>query len=404
MITKKIDKSIIEQFSREELIKRIISHLKINNNTDITILRHQEKKKKRHKPIRKLFEEMPQTIQSLAPVLFMSPIWVSKYLPVDSIQFDVVIFDEASQITPWDAIGSIVRARQVIVVGDDKQLPPSRFFQSGEEDDLDSEEDFSPLESILEEYGTSTNMNKCMLKWHYRSQHESLIAFSNRKYYENELITFPSSKPPLIESPVSISTSQKNTAVYYQFIEKTDFEIETNTSKVEAKAVADQIEHWLSIESGFPHSIGIVTFNSAQQKIIEDLLEEKRMNNTNIDKYFSSDKEEPVIVKNLENIQGDERDIIIFSTGYGAITGQPLSMNFGPLNKTGGERRLNVAITRSRKAMYIFTALRHGMIDLNRTSAQGVKDLKNFLEYAEKGPEFLPWFSKGSIGDYESLF
>ncbi len=350
------------------------------------------------KAVRQLVEEMGPALTTLAPCLLMSPLSVAQYLPPDSALFDLVIFDEASQITPWDAVGSIARGRQVVVAGDPRQMPPTSFFDRGsapEEDDSEVEDD---QESILDEC-LGARLPRRRLSWHYRSRHENLIAFSNHTYYRDEpLITFP--------SPVT-----EDRSVTVRRVEGAWARGKTRTNQVEAEAMVSEAVRRLTDpasvdEGGRPLSLAIITLNSEQQKLVEDLLDRERQLRPALEPFFAEDAVEPVVVKNLETVQGDERDIILLGIGYGPETpGAPvMSMNFGPLNRSGGWRRLNVAITRARREMAVFVSFPPHLIDLNRTNAAAVRDLKHFLEFAERGPRALGEAVAGSVGDFESPF
>lgn len=348
----------------------------VKKTSELGILRREMQKKRAHKPLRELIGSMPTTITKLTPCLLMSPLSIAQYLSTDIAMFDVVVFDEASQIPVWDAIGAIARGKQLIMVGDPKQLPPTSFFNRAsttEEDDMDEDIEVD-LESILDEC-LGANLPSLNLSWHYRSRHESLIAFSNHHYYGGELVTFP--------SPVT-----NDRAVSLHFVKNGVYEKgSTRTNKPEAIALVDELVLRLR-DNKLQNSkltIGVVTFNSEQQRLIEDLLDEARRNNPDIEVYFEEDALEPIFVKNLESVQGDERDIMYFSIGYGPDIKGSLSMNFGPMNKSGGERRLNVAITRARHELRIFSSLKSEQIDLRRTQSSGVHDLKHFLEFAEHG-------------------
>lgn len=372
---------------------------KLPDSEDVTrksswgVLRRELQKKTKHKPVRQLIQEMPDVLTTLAPCLMMSPLSVAQYLPAEQELFDVVIFDEASQITVWDAVGSLARGRQVIVAGDPKQMPPTNFFARADDDpegDVDIEGD---LESILDEM-VGASIPQQTLNLHYRSRRESLIAFSNSRYYDNELITFPAPVHPdhgvRLIRPDGFYARGK-----------------ARHNQGEAKAIVAEILRRLTHEDPEVRklSIGVVTFNSEQQSLIENLLDEARSKNPDIEWAFSSDSVlEPVFVKNLETVQGDERDVILFSVTYGPDQGNHVTMNFGPLNRSGGERRLNVAMTRARSEMLVFSTLSPDRIDLSRTQAQAVADLKHFLEYAERGPSALGEAVHGSIGDFESPF
>ncbi len=346
-------------------------------------------------PIRKLAEQYHDILTSLAPCWMMSPLSVSQYLPVGRGDFDVVIFDEASQITPWDAIGAMARGKQVIVAGDPQQMPPTSFFQrqSFEEDEWDESEDSIPdQESILDEM-EKARIPDNLLKFHYRSEKEDLIAFSNERYYGNKLITFPF---PNKARGVSLVRSEG----FYDAGK-------SRTNKIEAHQIVDEIVRRVQhkYETVRNQSIGVVTFNLAQQSLIEDLLDEKRMKEQQVEEAFSGERVEPVFVKNLETVQGDERDVILFSVGYGPdrAGGRP-AMRFGPLNREGGHRRLNVAATRARQEMKIFTSLYPEHIRKTQKNPRGVRDLKDFLQFAEEGPGALGAQTRGSLDSAESPF
>lgn len=341
------------------------------------LLRREMEKKRRHLPLRELIGQIPTALAKLTPCLLMSPLSIAQYLPAGATLFDVVIFDEASQIPVWDAVGAIARGKQVVMVGDPKQLPPTSFFDRAEEDGDDIEVE-SDLESILDEC-MGANLPTMHLAWHYRSRHESLISFSNHRYYGGALVTFPS--PVTDDRAVSLHLVKDG--VY----EKGGARI----NKPEARAlVADLVARLKA--PGFAesrHTIGVVTFNIEQQRLIEDLLDEERRKDPSIEPHFAEEALEPVFVKNLESVQGDERDIMYFSITYGADKTGAVSMNFGPMNRDGGQRRLNVAVTRARHALRVFSTLTPDQIDLSRTHALGVRDLKHFLEFAERGPRAL---------------
>lgn len=361
-------------------------------NPEWNVLSRELQKKKRHLPIRQLVSKLPNALTKLTPCLLMSPLSIAQYLPPGQALFDVVIFDEASQIPVWDAIGAIARGRQTVIVGDPKQLPPTSFFERAEEDDQFAEDVEDDLESILDEC-LAAKLPVRRLNWHYRSKHESLIAFSNHSYYGDQLVTFP--------SPVT-----DDRAVSFRFVPDGLYEAgEARVNKPEARALVAEIVSRLRDPEFQKNqlSIGIVTFNSQQQKLIEDLLDEERRKDPSLEPWFSEETPEPLMVKNLENVQGDERDIIYFSITYGPDKAGRISMNFGPLNRDGGERRLNVAITRARQEMRVFSSLRAEQIDLTRTGAQGVRDLKRFLEYAEYGARAF-MAAQPSNGEMESPF
>jgi very-short-patch-repair endonuclease len=321
--------------------------------------------------IRKLFEQIPNLLNRLCPCMLMSPISVAQYLDPKNTLFDLVVFDEASQMPTSEAVGAMARGRNVIIVGDPKQLPPTSFFAATasleeNEEGLATED----LESILDDCMV-LGMPQEHLLWHYRSRHESLIAFSNTHYYENKLLTFPS--PNELVSRVSLRHVD---GVYDRG--------KTKHNRAEAEAVVNEILHRLKDAELSKQSIGVVTFSSVQQNLIEDMLDDAFRLNPDLE-LVSTESAEPIFVKNLENVQGDERDVILFSIGYGPDSNGKVSLNFGPLNREGGWRRLNVAVSRARHEMIVFSTLQAQDLDVSRTSAQGVAGLKAFLDYAAKG-------------------
>ena len=382
--------------SREWIRAKLCANLpatdSIQRNSEWGILRHEITKKKQHKPLRQLLQEIPSVVLRLTPCLLMSPLSIAQYLSAETSNFDLVVFDEASQIPVWDAIGAMARGKQVVMVGDPKQLPPTNFF--GRSDSTDGDDDVveGDLESILDEcLGASLPTRN--LSWHYRSRHESLIAFSNHRYYGGGLVTFP--------SPVT-----DDRAVSFHLVKGCYEKGGARINQPEAKALVVDLVSRLK-RPGFRESgltIGVVTFNSEQQGLIEDLLDEARRKDPGLEPYFSEMELEPVFVKNLESVQGDERDIMYFSITYGPDMAGAVSMNFGPLNRDGGERRLNVAVTRARHELRVFSSLRGEQMDLSRTKANGVRDLKHFLEFAEFGPRALAEAHHGSLGDFDSPF
>lgn len=381
------------QYIAAKLLGRIPDSDNIRRKSSWGVLRHEIQKQRRHKPVRQLMSEIPDVVTTLAPCLMMSPLSVAQYLSAEQSLFDVVIFDEASQITVWDAVGCLARGRQAIGVGDPKQMPPTNFFSRADDDpdgDIDIEGD---LESILDQM-LGASIPERTLNLHYRSRRESLISFSNSRYYDNTLITFPAPVHPdhgvRLIRPNGFYARGK-----------------ARHNEGEAKAIVSEIQRRLGHqdEDVREKSIGVVTFNSQQQNLIENLLDDARRSNPAIEWAFDSESEiEPVFVKNLETVQGDERDVILFSITYGPDQGDHVTMNFGPLNREGGERRLNVALTRARYEMLIFSTLEADRINLSRSQARAVTDLKHFLEYAHRGPAALGAAVYGSIGDFESPF
>ena len=339
--------------------------------------------------LRKLFEEIPELMKRIAPCMLMSPITVSQYLQAENGLFDLVIFDEASQIPTAEAICSIARGKSAVIVGDPKQLPPTSFFQvnTTDEENLENED----MESVLDDC-LAINMPQRHLTWHYRSKHESLIAFSNANYYENRLCTFPS--PDALASKVKFVLVEDG--IYDRGF--------TKKNKAEGDALIAEVIRRLSDPVLKKSSIGIVTFSNVQKEYIERKLTaeiaEKRLERE------AYEREEPLFVKNLENVQGDERDTVLFSICYGPDKLGRISLNFGPLNQAGGWRRLNVAVTRAREEMVVFSSMTGAMIDLSKTNSKGVAGLKSFLDFAEKGRTSLAISSgnlvskKAGIGKY----
>lgn len=342
--------------------------------TPLGILKREIQKKTRHMPVRKLLATTSDLLSHLAPCMLMSPLSVAQYLDAANTSFDLVIFDEASQIPTWDAIGAIARGKQVIVVGDPKQLPPTSFFSSGQSDD-GTADDIQDLESILDEC-LGSGMRVHTLKWHYRSQKESLITFSNHRYYDAQLITFPSPTHP-------------DNGVTFHHVDGVYQRAGARNNRQEAEAVVTFIEQHLQADQPNPQSIGVVTFSQAQQQLIEDLLDAARRKNPVLDRQIQALTNEPLFVKNLENVQGDERDIILFSICYGPDETGRVAMNFGPLNRDGGHRRLNVAITRAKTQIHLFSTLHPDQLDLSRSKARGVADLKHYLQFAIQGAPAL---------------
>jgi len=384
--------TLTRQWVHARLSEGLPSPTKVSQGSEWGLLRYEMQKKSRHLPLRELMSKASSAIMRLTPCLLMSPLSVAQYLPAETADFDVVVFDEASQIPVWDAIGAMARARQVIMVGDPKQLPPTTFFNRAESDIDDTDVEVE-LESILEEC-IGANLPTMKLSWHYRSRHESLIAFSNYRYYDGNLVTFP--------SPVT-----NDRAVSFNYVTGGQYERGgSRTNKPEAKALVAELVSRLK-SHGFRDSgltIGVVTFNTEQQRLIEDLLDEARRQDPSIEHHFADAELEPVFVKNLESVQGDERDIMYFSVTYGPGLDGAMPMNFGPMNQQGGERRLNVAITRARQELRVFGSFKPEKMDLSRTQALGVRDLKHFLEFAERGASALGEFVAGSIGDFDSPF
>ena len=351
-------------------------------SSEIGILQKAIRSGGRMMSIRRLFDSIPNLLRRMCPVMLMSPISVAQYIDPSYPKFDYVIFDEASQIQTCNAVGAISRGENAIIVGDPKQLPPTSFFSSNnvDEDNFEKED----LESLLDDC-LALSMPQEHLLWHYRSRHESLIAYSNAKYYENKLYTFPSPEDQVSE------VSWVHVDGYYD-------KSSSRTNKAEAKAVVEEIVRRLEDPILRRESIGVVTFSMPQQNLIDDMLTDAFRERPELETW-ANEQYEPIIIKNLENVQGDERDVIMFSIGYGPDKEGKVSMNFGPLNRDGGWRRLNVAISRAKCRMIVFSVITPEMIDLSRTRSEGVEGLKGFLEFAAKGRESLPVKAGSSVSD-----
>ncbi len=367
---------LLEEFAsltREKLRSDLISRLPAKETEgplalELMTFQRSIKGNMRGLNLRTLFSEIPELLRVVAPCLLMSPITVSQYLPPRSDLFDMVIFDEASQMPTCEAVPALARAKSAVIVGDPKQMPPTSFFTSSGQDEDNPETD--DLESVLDDC-LALGIPEKHLIWHYRSKHESLIAFSNITYYSSRLCTFPS--PDTLESKVRL-----------KYIEEGTYERgATKCNRLEAEALVAEVIRRLKDERLKNSSIGIVTFSTPQQVYIERLLNKKLISNRLESAAY--DREEPLFVKNLENVQGDERDVILFSVCYGPDKYGRISLNFGPLNQLGGWRRLNVAVSRAREEMMVFSSMRYSMIDMSRTTSRGVAGLKAFLEFAEKG-------------------
>lgn len=357
-----------------------------NGGGQLAVLKHEFAKRARHLPIRQLVRRAGNAVQAIKPVFMMSPLAIATFLPPGSVKFDLVIFDEASQVKPVDAFGAILRGHQVVVVGDSNQLPPTSFFDSliGERDYADEEEEdpTSDVESILNLFESrSSRSQKRTLRWHYRSRHESLIAVSNHEFYDNRLVIFPSP-----------DAGREQAGLAYHHLASTSYDRgRTRTNALEAATVARAIMDHARQRPDL--TLGVAAFSVPQRDAIEQQLELLRRQDPSCEPFFASHPHEPFFVKNLESVQGDERDVMLISIGYGRDASGYLSMNFGPLNGRHGRRRLNVLITRARVRCEIFTNLTADDIDLGRLNGQvegGVTALKAFLKYAQTGQLDVP--------------
>ncbi len=377
------------ELRRDELAKRHVDGLPRNGTEcgQISVLWKEFEKKARHMPIRKLIVRAGNVVQAIKPVFLMSPLSVANFLPPGAIDFDLVIFDEASQVKPADALGAIVRSKQSVVVGDSKQLPPTSFFETMVAQDSDTEDDdavaTSDIESILGLF-CSRRAHQRMLRWHYRSKHESLIAGSNHLFYEDRLVVFPSP-----------DRHKENVGLVYRRIENAHYDrSRTRTNPIEARAVAEAVINHAKEQLKRPVkerlTLGVAALSVAQRDAILDQLEMLRRQSHDTEEFFLATPHEPFFVKNLENVQGDERDVIFISIGYARTAEGYWSNSFGPVNRAGGERRLNVLFSRARIRCEVFTAIRSEDINAE-TGGGGVSALKTFLSYAEHGHLDVPF-------------
>lgn len=351
-----------------------------HRQSKLGLLQAEFRKKARHMPLRKVLAAAGEVVQSIKPCFMMSPLSVAQYLAPGGLEFDVVVFDEASQVEPADAYGAVARGRQLLLVGDERQLPPTDFFARAERDNPDdpaAADEFRPadLESILS-LGIVRLPHRCGLRWHYRSRHSSLIEFSNQKFYDGALRVFPSPH-----------TDCSQMGLGFRFIDAAVYNRGTGRyNAVEARAVARAV-----IQHAIDHpelSLGVGTLNQPQQKAIEDEIEHLRRTETDerVEAFIAAHAaKEPFFVKNLENIQGDERDVIFLSVGFGKDANGKMTLNFGALNDEGGWRRLNVLVTRARQRCLVFSSIRYDEINLATSQSRGVAMLKEYLYAAEHG-------------------
>lgn len=349
---------------------------KIGAAGPVGVLRAEMARKRGHMPIRQLMLKAGPAIQAIKPVMMMSPLSVAQFLIPGKQKFDLLVMDEASQIQPVDAIGAIARCEQVVVVGDERQLPPTSFFsrmtEASNDDGDDDSTQVADIESILGLF-VARGLPQRMLRWHYRSRHQSLIAVSNSQFYENKLFIVP--------SPY---TEEAGMGLRFHYVENGVFESGAgNANPTEAKRIATAIlEH---VQQNPELSLGVATFSVSQRKAIQDELEVLRRLNPQYEDFFNSHPGEPFFIKNLENIQGDERDVIMISVGYARNKQGYLAMRFGPLGSQGGERRLNVLISRAKRRCEVFASITDEDIDLERAKGIGVLAFKLFLQYARTG-------------------
>ncbi len=366
--------SVVETASRITKSYPLVTE-NLASTTEVYQLRKIARSGGRSISLRNIFVSFSDLIHTLCPCFLMSPLSVAQFLqPTD--KFDVVIFDEASQIPTSEAVGAISRAKSIVIAGDQQQMPPSNYFAVNVSGSIEGGDYFKSLDEDLESLlddAIVMGLKRNRLNWHYRSRHESLIAYSNNQFYGNTLLTFPSPE------------SEKQ-SVSYRYI-KGKYERGKGINKDEAKAIVAEVMRRLKDPELSQKSIGVITFNEAQQNLIMDMLEKEEGKN----RLDSNPGGESIFVKNLENVQGDERDVILFSVTYGPDpkTGV-LSLNFGPLSREKGERRLNVAITRSREEMIVFSSIKPEMIRAERAKNEGARYLRDFLTFASEGTSYLP--------------
>lgn len=401
----KLDQQLLKLNQKRiaQLIKEGQPNLSFNlsRNSELGILRSEFSRKRGHMPIRKLLFAAGGLIQTIKPCFMMSPLSVAQFLDPESVEhllFDVVIFDEASQVKPEDALGAFLRGRQLVVMGDTKQLPPTAFFDNivaAEESDNYELSSLMDMESIL--HFCKSSYPTRMLNWHYRSRHESLIAVSNQEFYDNQLLIYPSPEHKSETLGLKYVNLDWQTAYYDRG--------RSSVNRGEAKAVVNMaMEHFRRY--GDKKSLGIGTLNTNQQRaILEELEMALRILPKNerdqLEKHFNGEQEEKFFVKNLETIQGDERDVILVSVGFGFESTQKFSYNFGPLNKEGGERRLNVLFTRAKEKCVIFSNFTHSQLEIKPNSPFGLRALKMFLAYAQN-KELLQ--IEAPLEDFDSPF
>jgi very-short-patch-repair endonuclease len=346
---------------------------RVSAYTELSLIRHETEKSRRHCRLRTLMKRAGRATQCLKPCFMMSPLAVAQFLPPGAVQFDLVVMDEASQVKPEDALGALARARRVVIVGDPKQLPPTTFFERLDRDEIDESDELvlDESESILEVAAKAFPRLR-RLKWHYRSLHHSLIEFSNRRFYDGDLLIFP-----------SVSSQSGKLGVRFHFVE--DGLVKSGKNEKEAEVLASAIiEHALNHPDD---SLGVGTFNMKQRDLILDLLERRCEEDAQFQRAVSriSDGINGLFIKNLENLQGDERDVIFISYTYGKDPKSgKLMQRFGPITLETGWRRLNVLVTRARKRVEVFSSIRPSEI-LADGKSRGVVAMKDYLSYAESG-------------------
>ncbi|WP_334018294.1 DUF4011 domain-containing anti-phage protein Hhe [Alteromonas sp. S015] len=349
-----------------------VSSGKVSHYTEMGLINNEVNKKTRHVPIRQLIKRAGTSLSALKPCFMMGPHSVAQYLEPGQIEFDLIVMDEASQIKPEDALGTVARGKQLVVVGDPKQLPPTSFFDKAVENDDDDTTAIEQSESILDVSFPMFNARR--LRWHYRSRHESLIAFSNQEFYDSNLVVFPSP-----------SNKSNEFGIKFTYVKTGRFVNQHNIE--EAKVIAEAVRRHLLKSSH--ESLGVVAMSSKQREQIERCVEELSKDDIQFRDALAENagSDEPFFLKNLENVQGDERDVIFISCTYGPQEAGAAQMpqRFGPINSAAGGRRLNVLFTRSKKRMHVFSSMTEGHIVASESSSPGVHALKSFLNFAQTG-------------------
>lgn len=353
------------------------------------LIQREAQKKTRHMRITELLAKTTDVVQRIVPCFMMSPLSVSAFLPPNMV-FDVVIFDEASQIMTSNAVNCVYRGRQLIVAGDEKQMPPSSFFAVTNEVDDEYEEDgLDDFESLLYQ-ANAGGFENLGLRWHYRSRHESLITYSNQSFYGGNLVTYPSARG--ISDQLGVSFIHVPDGVYLRSGRR--------SNPIEAQKVAERVI--FHADHNPDMTLGVVAFSAAQADEIQNALDFALRDRPDLDDYFTTDRLDGFFIKNLENVQGDERDTIIFSVGYGRDENGKLTMNFGPVNKPKGWRRLNVAFTRARSRVELISSITAE--DFTEVSNESVNYLRTYLDYAARGAAALAWSTVPQTGETESVF
>ncbi len=370
--------------------KKLFEHL-INKQVSLDSIKRELRKKSRHRlPIRQFLIRAGGAVQSFMPCFMMSPLTVAQFLKPGSMEFDTLIIDEASQMPPGDALGAVLRVKQVIIVGDQKQLPPSNFFQADEqldEDEGEEEENVTHVESVLD-IGIQSWSRPRRLLWHYRSRRGDLIDFSNKEFYEESLISFP------------FIDDRKGVSLHY--IEKGRYQGHVNILEMQKICEAA----CLFMKENPDKSLGLVTMNYKQYNQIREEMDRLADKHQYVEEYLKrwEGTTEPFLTRNLESVQGDERDAIFISTLYGPNAEGRVMQYFGPINKEGGERRLNVLFTRAKHEVRVFTSMRPHHIQNSEKKSQGVRVFRNYLEFAATGKMEGPGYSLDTRDTYESPF